>query len=251
MWLEPVKYSLNLGEKILVNEVVGQNFKGNKYGYLDTSYKSLKITVADETTDIRPRLGDIPIIQHTTKKQGLHVITAETTYSDLTYENNEKFAQFLREEGLEWVFTAHKKRGLPESGFTEAFRRSAKTIIGVGHGKGEDRLLGLPLEWVVETNPYITEGGVIAQLFWQGKPAENINVNVFNRPKNASLDSIPIKTKLKTDNNGRVEIPRANGGFFLINAVKMVEPVINKEIHNDAVWKSTWGSLSYEILSKI
>lgn len=246
MWLEPIKYSVNVGEKIFINEVVGQNFKGNKYGYLDTSYKSLKITIADNINDIKSRLGDLPAIQYTAKKQGLHVITAETSSADLTYDSKEKFVQFLNEEGLDWVFAEHKKRNLPDSGFTERFHRSAKTLVAVGHGKGKDRLLGLPLEWVVETNPYNSAGNIKARLYWQGKPAAAMHVNVFNKPEGSLVDSDLIEIKLKTDSYGRIEIPRANGGSFLLNSVKMIEHTDTK----DAVWESIWGSLSYQILSK-
>ena len=252
MWIQPLNYSVKAGKKIFANEIVGQNFKGNTYAYLESSYKSLDITVGSKTTAISSRLGDLPAIQEDTNKEGLHIITAETTASELTYDTLEKFTKFLKQDGLEWVFVEHKKRGLPEKGFTEVYRRNPKTLVKVGHGKGQDKLFGLPLEWLVETNPYTTsKGNIKAQLFWQGQPAAKMHVNVFNKPKRNSPNSELIKTRLTTDTEGRVEIPRANGGLFLINSVKMIQPNAKTTKETGAVWESIWGSLTYEVLLKI
>jgi len=248
MWIEPVNYSVKLGDKILANEIVGQGFKGNKYAYLDSSFDKLDITVRNRTQEIKSRLGDLPAVQEDTSEEGLHIITAETPYSELVYETAEKFANFLNEDGLEWVFAAHKKRGLPEKGFTEIYRRNPKALVKVGHGKGQDKALGLSLEWVAETNPYTSQGNIKAQLLWQGVPAANMHVNVFNRLKRTSDKSELIKTSLRTDDNGRVEIPRAKGGIFLINSVKMIQPDAKVGMETEAVWESIWGSLTYEIL---
>ncbi len=251
MWIQPLNYTVKLGNKIFANEIVGQDFKGNKYAYLESSYKNLNISVGENTKAVKSRLGDLPTIQEVTMEEGLHIITAETTSSDLTYETPEKFANFLKADGLEWVFEAHKKRGLPEKGFKEMYRRSPKALVKVGHGKGQDRALGLPLEWVVETNPYTTQGNITARLLWQGEPAANMHVNVFNKPKRTSPNSELIKTNLRTDAEGRIEIPRAKGGLFLINSVKMIQPDAKITEQTDAVWESIWGSLTYEILLKV
>ena len=248
MWIQPLNYSLKLGDTIFANETVGQDFKGNKYAYLDSSYENLNITVGGKTRAVKSRLGDLPTIQEPSLEEGLHIITAVTTPSELIYETPEKFANFLRLDGLEWVFETHKRRGLPEKGFKEIYLRSPKTLIKVGHGKGEDKAFGLPLEWVVATNPYTTQGNIKAQLLWQGKPAADMYVNVFNKPKGTSPNSALIKTNLRTDAEGRIEIPRANGGLFMINSVKMIEPKEAIKLRTGAVWESIWGSLSYEIL---
>lgn len=251
MWIEPVNFSLKVGDEIRANEMVGKDFKGNKYAYLDSSFEKLNITLNDKTRVIRSRLGDLPAIQETSLKEGLYIITAETTPSDLIYGKPEKFTRFIKENGLDWAFDAHKKRGLPEKDFKEIFRRNPKALIKVGHGKGQDKALGLPLEWVVETNPYTTKGNIRAQLLWQGNPAADMHVNVFNRPKRTADNSVLVKTMLRTDANGWVEIPRANGGLFLINSVKLIQPDEQTIKKTGAVWESVWGSLTYEILTEI
>lgn len=251
MWFQPIHYALKLGDTILANETVGQNFKGNKYAYLDSSFEYLNITVGDQTRKVNSRLGDLPAIQEKTTQAGLHIITAESTPSELIYETTKKFAKFLNADGLHWVFAEHKIRGLPDSGFKEIYRRNPKTLIKVGHGEGNDKAFGMSLEWVVENNPYTTKGKIKAQLLWQGKPASNIHVNVFNKPENTSPKSDLIKTSHTTDSEGKVEIPRAAGGLFLINSVKMIQPDKKTAQETGAVWESIWASLSYEILLNI
>lgn len=251
MWIQPLNYSVKLGDKIFANETVGQDFKGNKYAYLDSSFKHLNISIGGNTNKVKSRLGDLPTIQEETQEEGLHIITAETTASSLIYETAEKFANFLTTDGLEWVFEAHKKRGLPEKGFKEVYWRNPKTLVKVGHGKGQDKAFGMPLEWVAETNPYTSKGNIKAQLLWQGKPAANMFVNIFNKPKRTSANSELVKTRMTTDADGRIEIPRANGGLFLINSVKMVVPSKKFAEETEAAWESFWGSLSYEVLPKI
>jgi uncharacterized GH25 family protein len=259
MWIEPLKFSIEPQKKIYAHEKVGQNFKGNSYSYLASSFEQFNITEGGKTRPIKSRLGNKPAVQERVDNEGLVILSAISTPSELTYETREKFEKFIKSEKLDWVFEAHKKRGLPEKGFVEVFRRYPKSLIKVGNGKGEDQVLGLPLEWVVETNPYTTEGNIKARLLWQGKPFANSHVSVFNKvspkvkDKNLNLASKQpknikvIKTELSTDEEGRVEIPRADGGIFLINAVRMIEPSEVTAKKTGAVWESLWASMTYEI----
>ena len=261
MWIEPIRFSVKPGEKIYANEKVGQNFKGNSYSYLASSFEQFDITEAGKTRPIQSRLGDKPSVHETVTTDGLVILSAISTPSELVYETREKFDFFIKSEKLDWVFDAHKKRGLPEKGFKEVYRRYPKSLVKVGNGNGDDQVLGLPFEWVVETNPYTTNANIKARLFWQGEPLANYYVSVFNKvyetkdpdskvfqltdPKIKEM----IKTELRTDEDGRVEIPRGNGGVFLINAVKMIEPGEDAAEKTGAVWESLWASATYEIVS--
>ncbi len=242
-WLEPINFKITLNERLRVHEKVGQDFKGNKYAYLASSYKSLDITLGKNTRAIKSRLGDLPAVNERVEEEGLAVISAETTPSTVTYETWGKFSNFINNKKLEWVFDAHKKRNLPEKNFDESYRRYGKSLVKVGHGKGNDRALGLLFEWVLITNPYTTEKGKIkAQLLWQGKPHANAYISIFNR-----LGDELIKSYLTTDNQGIVEIPRAKGGKFLINAVQMLEATEQMTKETGAVWDSRWASITYEL----
>ncbi len=259
-WFEPLDFTIDVNEEIKAHEKVGSNFKGNEYAYLATSYESFNITVRNKTRPIKSRLGDLPAVNELVTKEGLAILSATTTDSDLVYKTNEKFQTFLRNQGLEWVNERHRQRGLPEKGFKEIYRRYPKSLIKVGHGKGTDKPLGLLLELVVETNPYTEQGPIKIKLLWQGKPLINKRVNIFNRKyKEGSTvlaDSKLLESYLITDSDGRIQIPREKGGLFLVSAVHMIEPSAikmpsaspkTKFMDNDAVWESLWASTTYRL----
>ena len=243
-WFEPLNFKIKVDKKLKVHEKVGQDFKGNQYVYLSSSYKFLNITQGDKTRAVRSRLGDLPAINEDITEEGLVILSAETTPSDVTYEKWDKFVSFIKSKGLDWVLDKHKARKLPEKNFVESYRRFAKSLIKVGHGKGSDRALGLGFEWVIETNPYTIKNSefIKARLLWKGQPHPQAHVSVFNK-----VAGELIKTELKTDAEGRVEIPRAKGGLFLINAVQMIEAPIKMAEERGAVWESHWASVTYAI----
>ena len=243
LWLEPISFQVGVGKNIKVHEKVGQDFKGNQYVYLPSSYKFLNLTLGDETRSVKSKLGDLPAINEAVEGDGLVIISAETTSSDVTYETWEKFSTFIKNKDLDWVLEKHKARNLPIKNFVESYLRYAKTLVKVGHGQGNDRALGLGFEWVLENNPYTTTSGAIkAKLLWKGKPHAQAHVSVFNKIK----DEL-IKTELTTDAEGRVKIPRAKGGMFLINAVQMIEAPKEMVKEQNAVWESHWASMTWFI----
>lgn len=251
MWIEPVSFEIQAGGYLKAHEKVGQKFKGNSYSYLESSFEQFNITQNGKTRPIKSRLGNKPVVNEVIDKEGLLIINAVSSGYELTYNSKEKFENFLQYEGLGWVREAHKKRGLPETGFKEFYKRYVKSLVKVGHGKGNDKALGMQIEWVAETNPYServkTEKGVSLQLLWQGKPLANTHVNVFNKPDHRAGKDQTIKTTHQTDDEGKVFIPRAAGGIFLISAVKMLEPNAEVKQQTNAVWQSFWASITYQL----
>lgn len=242
-WLAPINFKIDVNKELRAHEKVGQDFKGNKYAYLSSSYESLNLTLNGVTTPIKSRLGDLPAVSELVKEEGLAVLSAVTTSSDVKYETWEKFSNFIKSKGLDWVLDEHNKRNLPEKDFVELYRRYAKSLVKVGHGKGNDSALGLEFEWIIETNPYTTkEKAIKAQLLWKGSPHASAHVSVFNR-----IGDKLIKSELTTDNEGRVEIPRTKGGLFLLNAVQMIKAPIKMQNEKNAVWESLWASMTYEL----
>ena len=251
-WFEPLDFEIKVSDKLRAHEKVGSNFKGNEYAYLATSYESFNITIGDETRPIKSRLGDLPAVNEVIDKEGLLILSAVTTPSDLTYKTKEKFESFLVNQGLGWVKERHLKRGLPEKGFKEIYLRYPKSVVKVGSGKGHDKEMGLVLEWVLDTNPYTeTSGPIKGHLLWRGKPLANKRVNVFNRiysdGTNILANTTLVETHLSTDDKGAVEVPRGKGGLFLISAVHMIEPSKKTATETGAVWESLWASTTYRL----
>ena len=250
MWLEPIRYEIAKGDKVLAHEKVGQNFKGNKYAYLTSSYEQLNITMNGITRSIKPRLGSLPAVQDVINDEGLLVLSAISTPTKLIYEERKIFDKFLKAEGLDWVFEAHKERGLPEIGFTEVYRRYPKSLVKVGNGIGQDVALGLPLEWVAVNNPYQAKDMIKMKLLWKGKPYGDAHVSIFTRTEDQIEIKKVIKSDLITDQNGTISLPVKHGNSYLINAVKMIEPDAKIQHSYDAVWESLWASMTFKVLIK-
>ena len=145
------------------------------------------------------------------------------------------------------MLVAHEKRGLPELDFTELYKRFAKSLVKVGDGAGQDREVGMLIEWVVETNPYTSDDleAVTAQLLYQGKPFTDSHVVVFTK-----LNDEVTRQTFTTDKEGRVSVPVDQGGLFLVNAVHMIEPTKEQSGGKDAEWMSLWASTTYEIQAR-
>ncbi len=239
-WLEPLNFKINKGENIQAHIKVGQKLDGDTYGYYPANFERFDLTVNDKTAPLKNRFAQKPAVDQQVVSDGLHVLTYQSRPSKLRYEKREVFDKFLSSEGIEWVLAEHEKRGLPKLDFTELYKRFGKSLVKVGSGKGQDRLMGLMFEWVVLTNPYTdaNKNTLRAQLFFEGKPFPGSAVNVF-----VKRDDAVEQIKLKTDKQGKVELSLADGGLFLINAVHMIEP----DLSSNAEWMSLWASTSFFI----
>jgi len=238
-WLEPLDFEVSPGEPLKAHIKVGEYFKGNTYAYLPGRFKRFELTLNGQTAPVDTRLGTIPAVGQTIEHDGLAILTYESTYEYLTYDDPETFRNFQELDGLTWVAERHRERDLPTSGFTEAYRRFAKAYVGVGASKGEDHALGLPFEWILEQNPYALESGqpLTAQLLWNGAPMSDSLVRVFVR-RNGKVD----EWRLKTSESGRVSIPYRDNADYLVSSVHMIEASEATAPDQEAVWESLWAS---------
>ena len=239
-WLEPFNFQVMEGDNIQAHIKVGQQLEGDTYGYYPANFERFDLTVNGKTVPLKNRFAQKPAVDQQTTHSGLHILTYESRASKLRYENREVFEKFLKNEGIEWVLAEHEKRGLPTLAFTELYKRFGKSLIKVGKGKGQDRLMGLSFEWVVLSNPYtdLPKEKITAQLFFEGKPFPDSAVNVFVK-RNGTVEQV----KLKTDKQGKVNVSVVEGGLFLVNAVHMIDPVSSSK----AAWMSLWASTSFFI----
>ena len=241
-WLEPLNFKVELGANIQAHIKVGEGLDGDTYAFFPNNFERFDVTVNGSTHLLNNRFAQKPAVDQATKTNGLHVLTYQSRPSTLRYRKREIFEKFLKEEGIEWVLQAHEERKLPKLDFTELYKRYAKSLIKVGDGQGNDRLMGLLFEWVVLDNPYVKSGNsaVTLQLYFEGEPFPNSAVNVF-----VQRSSEVKQLKLKTDTDGKVQVPTEDGGVFLINAVHMVEPDAAKD--DSAEWMSLWASTTFHV----
>lgn len=238
-WLEPLSFKLEPDDPVKAHIKVGQYFKGNTYAYLPHRFESFRWIIDEKAEPVDARLGSIPAVSQVAEHSGLGILAYESTYEYLTYDDPDTFKNFLKLDGLTWVAAEHNRRNLPSSGFTEAYRRFAKAYVGVGEAEGNDRALGLPLEWVLNDNPYRLPAStpVTATLLWQGEPMTDTLARIFTRQGN-TIEEL----RLETDDQGTIVIPYHPGTDYLISSVHMVLPGERVNPDKQPVWESLWAS---------
>lgn len=240
-WLHPDDFIINSEDNIEAHIKIGQNFKGNRYAYLPSKVKSITIHLGDKTAEVKPRLGDYPAISSIPLGQGLNIIALESQLETLNYKHFDKFKAFVQNEGIDWVLAAHKKRQLPQTGFTESYRRYTKSLIQVADAKGQDRYLGHEFEWLLLSNPYMdTSDEFIAQLWWRGQVFSNSQARLLIQANGHLIEKI-----LTTDKQGKVSFKRVANALYLLNAVHIIEPDAKVVDDTGALWESLWASLTF------
>ena len=247
-WIEAEDYTPEAGEPVALDLHVGQGFRGNAQSYNPARERRTALFGPEGEAPIASRIGDRPAVVQVVPGAGLLIAVHETTDSPLTYRDPAIFEQFVRDEGLDGTLERHAGRGLPPSGFTEMFSRSVKALVALDGEGGADRALGLPVEIVVEGDPYaepMPEAVALLALV-DGEPVGNALVNVFTKPESGLEpgDEAGL-TKLRTDAEGRVTLPLEPGLRYLANVVDMREASAEMEADTGAVWESRWGSTTF------
>lgn len=239
-WLEPLQYRIDVNKTVQANIKVGENFKGDTYAFFPNRFVRFELHHNGRERPISARLGARPAAAQAVDSDGLTTLTYESTYTELTYDDPAVFDNFLTLDGLDWVRQAHKDRGLPERGFTEVFRRFAKSYIGTGNAQGEDRLIGYPLEWRLDANPYTLarQTPLTATLFLNDEPSAGVLARVFMKSGNEEAEEL----RLTTDENGQISIPFRENTAYLVSSVHMQEPPADVAEETGAVWESLWAS---------
>jgi len=240
-WLQPIRFFVQNNDVISAHIHVGQHFKGDKYPYISKDITSMGIHLGSASKTIVPRTGDYPAITEAVLGDGINILTVTTNPSVLIYDEPGKFEKFLLKEGLNWVLAEHENRKLPAIGFTETYRRNAKTLIKVGSGEGADQKTGLEFEWVLQTNPYTaTKNELVAQLLWQGKVFADKQFRVFIRTGDELITHVS-----NTNKDGMAHFPFYPDAKYLVNAVHMILPTNEVVEKYNAVWESRWASLTF------
>ena len=239
-WIDPVPQQ-QAGGPLKTDLRVGQGFAADIYPYLSSGFNAFRMAVRGKVYDIVGNEGDIPAVNVKALPEGLAVIIYYGKANRVTFQDAAVFTSYLALEGLDWVLDAHRKRGLPPTGFTEVFSRNVKSLVQAGPvGSGDkDVVTGMPFELVAGSNPYAEPepASMPVTLLWQGKPAANAQLSIFQETDRRTRSTV------RTDADGKAEIPLAGGGRFIVNAVHMREA----PAQFDAAWESHWASLTFEL----
>ena len=236
-WIDLRQGQINTGEKIIGDLKVGQMLKGESYPFLSNRFRSFTVTNGEQVTSVRGNEGDIPALSYLADKPGLHVVTQVSTAFRITYDDLESFSDYLDYEGQLEVLTSHRERGLPVTNFDERYIRHVKALVQVGPvvPLDSDSAVGMPLELVVQSNPYAASSDSLkVLLLWQGQPVAGRQINIFH-----ATDEVRL-THVVTDQEGKAALPFSPVGKYLLNAVHILPD--NKP---PVFWESHWASLSF------
>lgn len=239
-WLSPTDYQVAPGTPIVAHIRIGQDFDGPAFSYLPRNFFRFDIVSGETIQAVQGRMGDRPALNQPAPK-GLAILVHETTDRKLTYKDFALFQRFATHKDAKEALTLHKTRGLPEVGFSETYRRFAKSLVAVGDGAGSDRALGLEVEIVALANPYtetLTELPV--QVLYNGAPRAGAQLEVFAK----SADKTVTITRQKLDSDGRALVPLTPETEYLLDSV-VLKPLPNDDPAAGPVWRSLWASLTF------
>jgi uncharacterized GH25 family protein len=246
-WLEPEIRTVELGETLSVDMLVGQDFVGTKLPYLPDTVQSMLHWSPVGGQTVNARIGDIPVMQNTLlDQQGLHRFSLATNPAYIVFDDLAEFTDYLTYEGLEDVVALHRQRGLPDAEIAESYIRNARTLIQVGPATADqiDTPTGMPFEIVALANPFLD--GLTSfdvSLTWQNAPVANAQISVFHRPEGAEAAQDTTRHLLITYDQGRARLSLNKPGSYLLNAVR-IDPVKGP---GSVVWQSHWASLTFQI----
>lgn len=242
-WISPQSYQVAPGAPLQADLRVGQNMGGSVYAFIPRNFRQFELTMGGRTVPVKGRAGDRPALNMSVAGEGLVIVSHVTTDNKLTYHEKEKFEAFIEHKNFVGLMAQHKERGLPEEGFRELYSRYAKSLMAVGHGKGADKRLGLLTEIVAGANPYTDplSKGLPVQVFYNGKPRSNVQVEVFAKSPSGKVTI----THTQTDKNGRARVAVKSGYEYLVDSVVM-RPLSQKSA-TDPVWESLWASLTFRV----
>lgn len=231
---------------MLEAEIVnGQQFDGTELAYIPQRIASFNVFAADRMRPVDMRMGSAPALAVPVLAEGLNIVAYQSTVATVTYENWEKFASFAAHKDLGVALEDHQARGLPETGFVEAYFRFSKTLIGAGNAEGADRRIGLETEIVALDNPYADDlsGGVRVKLFYRAQVRADAQIEIFEK----AADGTVTITTTRTDAEGIATIPVKPGLAYMLDAVLLRVPAPALATSTGAVWETLWANLTFAV----
>jgi len=237
-WIEPSTFHPAVGDRVTVALRVGQKLAGDPLPNLPPLIDRFVLRGAAGERPVVGRPGADPAGIAFIAEGGLHWIGYQSNPYPVALEGA-KFEDYLRDEGLERIIDSRKKAGQSAAPGRERFYRCAKALLNTPGVATFDAPLGFTLELVPRRNPYAMKsaGDLPLALTFRGKPIANVLVVAMSKDD-------PLKAvRARTDAAGRVTLPLAHAGFWLIKAVHMEAAPADAGVD----WESWWASITFEL----
>ena len=237
-WIEPSTFHPAVGDRVTAALRVGQKLAGDPLPNIPPLIDRFVVRGASAERPVVGRAGADPAGIAFIAEGGLHWIGYQSNPYPVALEGP-KFEDYLRDEGLERIIDARKKNGQSAAPGRERFYRCAKALLDTPGASNFDAPLGFTLELVPRKNPYAikTAGDLPLALTFHGKPIANVLVVAMSKADPANA------VRARTDAKGRVTLPLAHAGFWLIKAVHMEAAPADAGVD----WESWWASITFEL----
>jgi uncharacterized GH25 family protein len=242
-WFEPEKFLLAPGEKTAVHLYVGDGLVKDREErpFQTTKTPLFQLFSGAQTLDLKASLseGALPVYNFSAAQTGNYLLAMERNWSYIKLEP-QKFEDYLREDGMEYVIPQRARLGESQKEGRERYSRFLKSLLQVGASRDEtyQKRLGLKLEIIPLENPYTKKTGdkIRWQFLFEGRPLAG---------KTAFADNRESKTqKMVTDKNGVATMKITRNGLWLIRLVYMQRC---QQDCAEADWESFWAAFTFGI----
>jgi hypothetical protein len=242
-WIDPESFLCEAGDTLSADIRIGEEFDGVALALAPERIARFEVRSSQGELQVDDTVGARPALRAEGLPEGLAVIVHETTPRILTWSQAGRFLSFVRDKGLGDILEASADWAEDRMGLREEHVRYAKSLVAIGHGRGDDRVVGLRTEFVALANPYADDlaGALPVQLWLDGAPRRMATVEVFARP---AMGGPATRTVHETDTNGIVVLSVRPGLQYLMHSVAL-EAGDGSEGAPD--WRTLWASLTFEV----
>jgi uncharacterized GH25 family protein len=241
-WLQPVKFIHKTGEDLVVNFKVGENFIGDPWTVKKDRFERLELHQKNTLKDLKAQVveGEKDNLKTPLSDEGTYLLVMQSNaaFSDLEAE---KFNAYLKEDGLDEVYSQRSKTNTLDKNGTEFYARCSKLLVQAGEKTDNTfrKEVGLPVEIIPDQNPYALKIGapIRFKILYMGKPLFGAKVKVWNFHNNRTTAQ-----NIFSQQDGMIETHISNPGRWMVSFVKMVPSKDPK-----ADWQSYWASLVFGI----
>lgn len=241
-WIEPADFRPARSEPVALALRVGDFARGEPVARDPRRIVRFSCIGPDGEAAVLGRPGADPAGYARPTAEGVHLCVYESNRASVALPLV-KFLGYLDEEGLEALRPAVLARG-ELTDVRELYSRSCKALVRVGDGPtaGFDRVVGLPLELVPETDPFAASGAggptpLSIRLLFRGEPVAGALVSAD------SLDAGGGSLQVRTNSEGRAMLALPRAGRWLVASTHMVPWTADES----AEWESVWASLTFEV----
>ncbi|HEY0782109.1 MAG TPA: DUF4198 domain-containing protein [Thermoanaerobaculia bacterium] len=242
-WLDPSTYTPAVGARVAVRLRVGQQLRGDPMPRDPQHIVRFVALGAGGEVPVVGVPGVDPAGFVSFAAPGEYLLVYRSQHASLELAAD-KFEQYLKDEGLETIVAARARKGQSAAMGREIYSRCAKAFLSVGAlgaaaKSGYDRPVGLTLELVPDVDPVsLTVGqSLSARLLYEKAPLAGAKVVAI--PAERPEDQVSARSDAK----GRVRLPLAHGGMWLVKAVHMIAAPQG----SGADWESFWASLTFAL----